>query len=127
MSWKRARVLAAAASYGQKVWAFQDNLAAFVGCSIRTVQRAFNEAKVLGLLYSRRSRQGELTPTGKYLKCGFALRTFTTWGLRSKRRIRAVCARYAQADMHRRMRAAQNKLDKAEIAQAVTEFRGMRP
>ncbi len=127
MSWKRARVLAAAASYGETFWGFQDNLAEFVGCSIRTVQRAFNEAKVLGLLYSRRSRKGELTPTGKYLKCGFALRTFTTWGLRSARRIRGVCARHAQADVHRRMRGAQNKRDKAEIGEAVAEFRSLGP
>lgn len=127
MSWLRARVLAAAASYGQQCWAFQDNLAEFVGCSLRTVQRAFDEGKRLGLLYSRRSRQGELTPTGKYLKCGFALRTFTTWGLRSRRRINETAARFARSDMFRRMRAQQNQREKAEIADAVTEFRSMAP
>jgi len=127
MSWLRARVLAAAASYGEKCWAFQDNLAAFVGCSLRTVQRAFDEAKRLGLVTSRRSRQGELTPSGKYLKCGFALRTFTTWGLRSRRRINATAARFAQSDVYRRMRARQNQLDRAEIAEAVAEFRAQAP
>ena len=127
MSWLRARVLAAGASYGEKFWGFQDNLAQFIGCSIRTVQRAFDEAKRLGLVTSRRSRQGELTPTGKYLKCGFALRTFTTWNTRSRRRYNAIAARCALQDVYRRARGEQNKRDKAEIAEAVTEFRAMAP
>lgn len=127
MSWLRARVLAAAASYGEKCWAFQDNLAAFIGCSLRTVQRAFDEGKRLGLLTSRRSRQGELTPTGKYLKCGFALRTFTTWHTRSRRRYNQIAARFAQSDLYRRMRGKQNQREKAEIAEAVAEFRSQAP
>jgi len=127
MSWLRARVLAAAASYGEKVWAFQGGLADFVGCSLRTVQRAFDEAKRLGLLTSRRSRQGELTPTGKYLKCGFALRTFTTWNTRSRRRYNQIAARFALQDVYRRSRAEQNRRDRAEIAEAVAEFRAQAP
>lgn len=127
MSWLRARVLAAAASYGEKFWGFQGGLAQFIGCSLRTVQRAFDEAKRLGLVTSRRSRQGELTPTGKYLKCGFALRTFTTWQTRSRRRFNAIAARFALQDVYRRARGEQNKRDRAEIAEAVTEFRSMAP
>lgn len=127
MSWLRARVLAAAASYGEKVWAFQGGLADFVGCSLRTVQRAFDEAKHLGLVTSRRSRQGELTPTGKYLKCGFALRTFTTWHTRSRRRYNQIAARCALQDVYRRARAEQNKRDRAEIREAVAEFQALGP
>lgn len=128
MTWKRAHCLAVAASYGQKSWVFQGTVAKLVGCSLRTVQRAMNEAKTLGILYSRRSRQGETPPNGRGpLKCGCAIRTFTAWGLRSTRRINAVCARYAQADIQRRMRAAENAREKPEIAAAVAEFRAMRP
>ncbi len=128
MSWKRARVLAAAASYGEKFWGFQRGLAEFVECSLRTVQRAFDEAKTLGIIYSRRSKQGEIPPgMARPFKCGFAMRTFSAWGLRSTRRIGAVCARYAHSDMYRRMRAAQNKRDKAEIREAVAELRSLGP
>ena len=127
MSWLRARVLAAGASYGEKFWGFQGKLADFVGCSLRTVQRAFNEAKCLGLLTSRRSRQGELTPTGKYLKCGFALRTFTTWHARSRRRYGEIAARFALQDVYRRARGEQNKRDRAEIREAVAEFQALGP
>jgi hypothetical protein len=128
MSWKRARVLSCAASFGEKFWGFQRKLALYVGCSLRTVQRAMNEAKTLGIIYSRRSKQGEIPPgMAKPFKCGFAMRTFTAWGLRSTRRIGAVCARYAMSDAYRRMRAAQNAREKPDIAAAVAEFRALRP
>ena len=128
MSWKRAHCLAVAASYGQKSWVFQGTVAKWVKCSVRTVQRAFNEAKTLGIIYSRRSRQGEVPPNGRgSLKCGCAIRTFTAWGLRSVRRIGGVCARYAMADAARRMRAAENSREKPDIAAAVAEFRALRP
>lgn len=127
MSWLRARVLAAAASYGEKFWGFQGGLAQFIGCSLRTVQRAFDEAKRIGLVTSRRSRQGELTPTGKYLKCGFALRTFTTWHTKSRRRYNQIAARCALQDVYRRSRGEQNKREKAEIREAVAEFRAQAP
>jgi hypothetical protein len=128
MSWKRAHALAIAASYGENCWAFQKRIAEWAKCSVRTVQRAMNEAKTLGIIRSRRSRRGEIPQNGRGpLKCGFAMRTFTAWGLRSLRRIRGVCARYAEADAFRRMRAAQNRLEKPEIREAVAEFRAMRP
>jgi hypothetical protein len=128
MSWKRARVLACAASYGEKFWGFQRGLAEFVQCSVRTVQRAMDEAKTLGIIYSRRSRQGEIPPgMARPFKCGFAMRTFSAWGLRSTRRIGAVCARHAHQDMHRRMRAAENRREKPEIAAALAEFRALGP
>lgn len=127
MSWLRARVLAAAASYGEKFWGFQRGLAEFIGCSLRTVQRAFDEGKRIGLVTSRRSRQNEVTPTGKYLKCGFALRTFTTWHARSRRRYNQIAARFALSDVHRRARGEQNKRDRAEIREAVAEFQALGP
>lgn len=127
MSWLRARVLASAASLGPTYWGFQRTTAEFIGCSLRTVQRAIDEAKRLGLLTSRRSRRGELTPSGKYLKCGFALRTFTTWHTRSRRRYNAIAARFALSDVHRRRRGHQNKLDRAEIREAVAQFQALGP
>lgn len=128
MTWKRAHALAAAASYGEKWWGFQETVADWAKCSVRTVQRAVDEAKTLGILYSRRARKGEVQPGQRgYPKCGYAIRTFTAWGLRSTRRVGAVCARYAQQDMHRRMRAAENRRQKPEIAEALAEFRAMRP
>lgn len=128
MSWKRAHALAVAASYGAKSWVFQSNIAKWANCSVRTVQRAINEAKTLGILWSRRSRQGEIPPNGRGpLKCGCAIRTFSAWGLRSVRRIGAVCARYAQADAFRRMRAAENARERPLIAEAIAEMRGLRP
>lgn len=126
MSWKRAHCLAIAASYGAKSWVFQGTVAKWAKCSLRTVQRAMNEAKTLGIIYSRRSRQGEIPPNGRGpLKCGCAIRTFTAWGLRSARRIGGVCARYAQADAMRRMRAAENAREKPLIAEALAEFRAL--
>ena len=128
MSWKRAHCLAVAASYGQKSWVFQGTIAKHVKCSVRTVQRAMNEAKMLGILWSRRSRQGEVPPNARgSLKCGCAIRTFAAWGLRSIRRVGAVCARYALSDAHRRMAAAEKAREKPDIAAAVAEFRGLRP
>lgn len=128
MSWKRAHCLAVAASFGAQSWVFQGTVAKWVKCSVRTVQRAMNEAKTLGILWSRRSRQGEVPPNARgSLKCGCAIRTFTAWGLRSIRRIGAVCARYAQSDAFRRMRAAENAREKPDIAAAVAEFRALRP
>lgn len=126
MSWKRAYCLAVAASYGQKSWVFQGSVAKWVKCSVRTVQRAMNEAKTLGILHSRRSRQGEVPPNGRGpLKCGCAIRTFSAWGLRSARRIGAVCARFAEQDRFRRMRAAENAREKPLIADAIAEFRSL--
>jgi len=126
MSWKRCHALAAAASYGAKWWGFQETVAQWAKCSVRTVQRAMNEAKTLGIICSRRARKGEIQPGQRgYPKCGYAIRTFTAWGLRSVRRIGAVCHRYAQADIHRRMRAAENAREKPDIAAAVAEFRGL--
>lgn len=128
MTWKRAHALAAAASYGEKWYGFQKTVAEWAKCCVRTVQRAVDEAKTLGILHSRRAKKGEILHGMRgYPKCGYAIRTFTAWGLRSRRRIGAVCARYAHSDIHRRMRAAQNKLDKAEIGEALQEFRALRP
>lgn len=128
MSFKRAHCLAVAASYGEKSWVFQKTVANWAKCSMRTVQRAMNEAKILGIIYSRRSRQGEVPPNARgSLKCGCAIRTFTAWGLRSTRRIGAVCARYARSDSFRRMRAAENAREKTDIREAVEEFRALRP
>jgi hypothetical protein len=117
MSRPRAWALACGASYGRKFWTFQSTLAKFTGFCVRTIQRAFRQAKKLGILFSKRIKRGETAPGGRGpLTCGAALRTIVGWGMPEAQAM-ALRLRYAVREEFRR----------AELAAAVAEFRSLAP
>jgi hypothetical protein len=128
MSWKRAYIIACAASQGKVCWAFQSTLAKYTGYSVRTVQRAFSQAKRLGLIVSRRLRRGE-QPDGANgpITCGGALRRFVSWGLTARRMV-GLCLKYAQRWIYRQQAQADRaERQRAEVAAAVADFRALAP
>lgn len=73
----RAMIIAQVGSF-RDCWAFARHIAAQVGCSRRTVQRATAEAKSLGILHVHRSRQTEAAPgLGTVVPCGWSHRWLT--------------------------------------------------
>jgi len=128
MSWKRAYILACAASQGKICWVFQSTLAEFTGYSLRTVQRAFRQAKKLGVIVSRRLRRGE-QPEGARgpITCGGALRRFVSWGLTARRMV-GLCLKYAQRWQYREQAMeARAARERAELGAAVADFRALAP
>jgi len=128
MSWKRAYALACLASQGRISWMFQSTAAKFAGISVRTIQRAVRQAKKLGVLVSRRLRRGE-QPHGarKPISCGGALRRFIGWGA-PKLQALALRAKYAMRWIWREQAVEQRReRERAEVAAAVAEFRGLAP
>jgi hypothetical protein len=101
MSWPRAYALACLASYGRKSWTFQRTLAKFTGFCVRTIQRAMRQAKLFGLMISKRIKRGETAPGGRGpLTCGAALRTIIGWGLPEARALMMRLG-YAVREQHR--------------------------
>jgi hypothetical protein len=128
MSWKRAYVLACAASLGRTCWAFQATLADFTGYSVSTVFRAFRQAKKLGLIVSRRLRVNE-QPEGsdRPISCGGAFRRFVSWGMTPRRMVR-LCLQYAARWIYREQAVeARAERERAELARAVADFRALAP
>ena len=93
----RALVLGSIASR-KDTWAFRKNIAAFVGCSVRTVQRAITQAKAEGLLKTFRCKKKEIPPgLNKALWCGWSHRVVVGWGSAGeavKRAVEAARARW---------------------------------
>jgi hypothetical protein len=76
----RAHVIGNIASY-RDCWAFRRKLAAQVGCSIRTVQRAITEAASKGLIGVARCKRGERPPgLDSEVPCGWSHRWIVGWG-----------------------------------------------
>jgi DNA-binding transcriptional MocR family regulator len=86
----RAEAVAHVASRDD-LWAFARTIAERIGCSRRTVQRAFAQAKALGLMRSARGKKGEV-PRGarEALPCGFCHRWVIGKGLAGAAIQRAV-------------------------------------
>jgi hypothetical protein len=125
---KRAYALACLASVGEQTWTFQATIAKFTGACVRTVQRSVRQAKRFGILITKRIPRGA-RPRGadKRLDCGAAWKRFTAWGLPLARAM-ARCWRYAQGWLrHEANLAAWRERQRAEIAEAVSEFRAGRP
>lgn len=76
----RALVIGQLGSF-RDAWVFRRRLAAAVGCSVRTVQRAITQAKELGLIGVARGKKTE-TPQGASgpVECGWSHRWVIGWG-----------------------------------------------
>jgi hypothetical protein len=90
MSALRAEVLGHIGSF-KDCWAFRRKIAAHVCCSIRTVQRAITQGKMLGLLSVYRLKKNE-TPPGREgpLTCSGSHRLTAGYGLAGEAAKRAV-------------------------------------
>jgi hypothetical protein len=81
LSLVRAFVVGMIASH-RDCWAFRRTIAAKVGCSVRTVQRAITQAKAEGLLKTWRCKKTEKPPAyGTIVPCGWSHRVIIGWGL----------------------------------------------
>jgi hypothetical protein len=66
-------------------WMFRPKIAAWVGCSVRTVGRSFEQGRSEGLLRTARGKKNEVPPGAKApLWCGFTHRWLPGWGLAGK-------------------------------------------
>ena len=80
MSLARSMVVGSIASF-KDAWIFRRKLARWIGCSVRTVQRAITEAKALGLVGVARAKQGEVPPgANTEIPCGWSHRWTIGWG-----------------------------------------------
>lgn len=86
----RALVLGQVASF-RDCWTFRKNIAQKVGCSVRTVARAFRQGKELGLIAVHRAKPNEI-PTGLEtpVPCGWSHRFTVGWGQVGKRIQQAI-------------------------------------
>jgi hypothetical protein len=76
----RALVIGTIASF-KDCWAFRAKIAAKVGCSVRTVQRAITQAREEGLIGVARAKRGECPPNwAKPVECGWSHRWTVGWG-----------------------------------------------
>jgi hypothetical protein len=81
----RALVIGTVASY-KDCWTFRRTIAAKVGCSIRTVQRALTQARAEGLIRMHRAKKGEIPPRRQDdtqhgpIPCGWSHRFVMGWG-----------------------------------------------
>lgn len=98
----RALVVGSIASY-RECWAFRKKIAARVGCSIRTVQRALTQARAEGLIGLARAKKDERPPgvdrNGKPFEpmpCGWSHRWVIGWGAAGKAVADAVHAAKAR-------------------------------
>jgi len=80
MSVKRAIVLGHAGSF-KDCFAFRKTIAKWAGCSVRTVQRAFTEARQKGRNGTARAKPGEIPPgCDTPIPCGWSHRWTIGWG-----------------------------------------------
>lgn len=97
MSPTRALVVGNIASH-KDCWAFRKKLAAQVGASVRTVQRAITQAASLGLIGVARAKPNEKPPGfDKVLPFGWSHRWTIGWGLAGaavKRAVEAARAKF---------------------------------
>jgi len=77
----RALVIGSVASF-KECWAFRRKLAAKVGCSVRTVQRALTQARSEGLIGLARAKKDEVPPGWQHgpVTCGWSHRWVMGWG-----------------------------------------------
>ena len=74
-------------------WAFAKTIAKHVGCSRRTFQRWASRLKERGMLFTRRSREGEIPPrASSAFPCGYAHKWIVGRELPPERRRAAVLA-----------------------------------
>jgi hypothetical protein len=88
----RSLVIGCVASF-QDGWAFRHTIARKVKCSVRTVQRALNQGRELGLIQVFRAKKGEI-PKGctEPLKCGWSHRITVGFGRAAAAAMAAVAA-----------------------------------
>lgn len=109
MSLLRSTVAAYVASF-KDCWAFRKKIAATVGVSVRTVQRAITQGQDLGLLNARRGKKGEVPPGARGpLDCGFSHRWTTGFGEHGKNAVRSIAAAVERCKMRRVLRVATRK------------------
>jgi hypothetical protein len=77
----RALVIGTVASF-KECWTFRRNIAAKVGCSVRTVQRALTQARSEGLIGVARAKKTEVPPNWEHgpVTCGWSHRWVIGWG-----------------------------------------------
>lgn len=77
----RSLVIGTVASF-KECWTFRRNIAAHVGCSVRTVQRALTEARAEGLIGMARAKKTETPPNWPHgpVTCGWSHRWVIGWG-----------------------------------------------
>jgi hypothetical protein len=76
----RSLIVGTVASF-KDCWAFRSKIAAFVGCSVRTVQRALTQARSEGLIGVARGKKNECPPNWKSpVACGWSHRWTVGWG-----------------------------------------------
>jgi DNA-binding transcriptional MocR family regulator len=93
----RALVIGSIASF-KECWTFRRNLAAKVGCSVRTVQRALTQARAEGLIGVARAKPNETPPGWQHgpVTCGWSHRWVIGWGQAGQRVADAVHAAKAR-------------------------------
>jgi len=92
MNLLRSMVIGCIASF-RDGWAFRHTIARKVGCSVRTVQRAINEGRALGLIQVFRAKKGERPPgCSTPLKCGWSHRITVGFGRAAAAALAAVAA-----------------------------------
>jgi hypothetical protein len=112
MTTTRALVLGNIGSH-RDCWAFRSKLAAKVGCSVRTVQRAITQAASLGLIGVARAKQNEKPPgVDHVVPCGWSHRWVVGWGKAGAAVKVAVDAARARWTLRR----VTTKLDKSCVA-----------
>lgn len=77
----RSLVIGSVASF-KECWTFRRKLAAHVGCSVRTVQRALTQAKAEGLINTARAKKTDIPPNWQHgpVTCGWSHRWVIGWG-----------------------------------------------
>jgi hypothetical protein len=93
----RALVIGSVASF-KECWTFRKNLAAKVGCSVRTVQRALTQAREEGLIGMARAKKEEIPPGWEHgpIPCGWSHRWVIGWGAAAQKVADAVHAAKAR-------------------------------
>lgn len=93
----RALVIGSVASF-KECWTFRKNLAAKVGCSVRTVQRALTQAREEGLIGMARAQKTEIPPGWEHgpIPCGWSHRWVIGWGQAAQKVADAVHAAKAR-------------------------------
>lgn len=122
----RALVIGSVASF-RECWTFRRNLAAKVGCSIRTVQRALTQARQEGLIGLARAKKDERPPgtdrNGKPfepLPCGWSHRWVVGWGQAGQKVADAVHAAKARWMVKMALAGQKTPATPTEPARAVT-------
>lgn len=114
----RSLVVGSIASF-KECWAFRTKLAAHVGCSVRTVQRAITQAKSEGLIGVARAKKGEKPPNwDREVPCGWSHRWVIGWGRAGEAVKQAVDAARARWIIRSAMVAPAKPAEKPPVAES---------